>query len=192
MAGGGVSDEDNREICKAFSLRELEDAVREMKNDTASRPDGFSLTVFKEFWDFVKMDILEMLNKLHMGELDLATLNYGVLALIPKIKGVVKIKQYQPICLLNVVYKIITKVLTRRLMNVASKIISESQTTFIPGRHILDRALILHEVLHQLKITKHKGIVPKLDFEKAYDKVNWKFLVEVLNMKGFAGKWISG
>ena len=57
---------------------------------------------------------------------------------------------------------------------------------------ILDRALILHEVLHQLKITKHKGIVPKLDFEKAYDKVNWKFLVEVLNMKGFAGKWISG
>jgi hypothetical protein len=84
----------------------------------------------------------------------------------------VTIKQYRPICLLNVIYKIITKVLTRRLTKVATKIISENQTAFIPGRHILDGALILHEALHQLKVTKKKGIILKLDLEKAYDKVN--------------------
>lgn len=56
-----------------------------------------------------KLDILEMLSKLHKGEPDLARLNYGVISLIPKIKGAVNIKQFRPICLLNVIYKIITK-----------------------------------------------------------------------------------
>jgi hypothetical protein len=76
--------------------------------------------------------------------------------LLPKIKEANQIKQHRPICLLNVIYKIITKVLTIRLNVVISKMISVTQTTFIPGHFILDGVLI----------------VLKLDFEKAYDKVN--------------------
>ena len=138
-----------------------------------------------------KHDILEMLSKLHRGELDLARLNYGVITLIPKIKGAVNIKQFRPICLLNVIYKIITKVLTLRLTPVAAKVIGESQTAFIPGRHILDGVLILHEVLHELRSKKKQGIILKLDFEKAYDKVSWSFLTEVLTKKNFPEKWNS-
>ena len=73
----------------------------------------------------------------------------------------------------------------------ASKVISEAQTTFIPGRFILDGVLIVHEVLHELRVKKKEGIVLKLDFEKAYDKVNWSFLRDVLLRKNFSEKWID-
>jgi len=132
-----------------------------------------------------------MLNNLHKEDLNLARLNFGVITLIPKVKGATNIKQFRPICLLNVVYKIITKVLTARLTKVATKVIGENQTAFVPGRFILDGVVILHEVLHELRRKKKQGIILKLDFEKTYDKVRWSFLQEVLERKHFASKWIG-
>jgi hypothetical protein len=118
------------------------------------------------------------------GKLELFRLNYGILTLIPKVKGATNIKQYRPICLLNVVYKIITKTLTLRLNNIADKIISPTQSAFVLGRYILDGVVVIHEVLHELAKSKQSGIILKLDFEKAYDKVRWYFLEEVLAKKG--------
>ena len=89
------------------------------------------------------------------------------------------------------IYKIITKVLTLRLTKIAGRIISSNQTAFIPGRNILDGVVILQEVLHKLRVKKQQGIVLKLDFEKAYDMVDWSFLEEVLIRKGFSATWIS-
>jgi hypothetical protein len=66
-----------------------------------------------------------------------------------------------------------------------------AHTAFIPGRYILDGVLIIHEILHELRVRKKKGIVLKLDFEKAYDKVNWSFLHDVLRRKKFDTKWIE-
>jgi hypothetical protein len=53
----------------------------------------------------------------------------------------------------------------------------------------LEGVVILHETLHELHRKKHKGLILKLDFEKAYNKVHWSFLQQVLRMKGFSGKW---
>jgi hypothetical protein len=61
-----------------------------------------------------------------------------------------------------------------------------NQTAFIPERNIHDGVVVLHEILHDLKASKKSGIVVKLDFEKAYDKIHWKFLFEVLQRKGFS------
>jgi hypothetical protein len=91
---------------------------------------------------------------------------------------------------LNIDYKWFTKVLTTRLTPFADKLISRSQTTFIPGRFILEGVVILHEILHDFRVSKSKGIILKLDFEKAYDKVNWGFLVEVLKQKKIPETWI--
>jgi hypothetical protein len=89
-----------------------------------------------------------------MGNLDITRLNYGVITLIPKVKDVNNVKQYMPICLLNVSFKIFTKLLMGRLTNYANKLISQSQTAFIRGRHIVDRVVILHETMHELKIER--------------------------------------
>jgi hypothetical protein len=69
-------------------------------------------------------------------------------------------------------YKWFTKVLTRRLTAVAEPIISKTQTAFLPGRNILEGVFILHETLHEMRRKNIKGIIMKLDFEKAYDKVS--------------------
>jgi type VI protein secretion system component Hcp len=66
-----------------------------------------------------------------------------------------------------------------------------TQTTFIPGRNILEGVVILHEAMHELRRKKQKRVVLKLDFEKAYDKISWHFLLEVLERKKFPKKWIK-
>ena len=70
------------------------------------------------------------------------------------------------------------------------RVISRNQTAFIPERLILDGVVILQEVLHDLKSSKKEGIILKLDFEKAYDRVSWNFLEEVLLKKGFSFTWV--
>jgi hypothetical protein len=119
----------------------------------------------------------------------LKRLNYGTIVLIPKVQEVVTIKQFRQICLLNIFYKMFTKVLASRLMEVVGDIISETQTTFIKGRNILEGVLVLHEVIHELQVKHVSGILLKIDFEKVYDKVNWEFMKEVLVLKGFPGRW---
>ena len=116
-----------------------------------------------------------MLDRLYDGQLELCRLNYRVIILLPKVKPTTSVKQFRPICLLNVIYKIITKTLTIRLSTVVGRVVSKFQTTFIPRRNILEGVVILQEVMHELRATKTSGVIIKLDFEKAYDRVNWIF-----------------
>ena len=59
----------------------------------------------------------------------------------------------------------------------------------MPGRHILEGVVVLHETIHELQRKKMDGVIFKIDFEKAYDKVKWPFLQQALRMKGFAQEW---
>jgi hypothetical protein len=146
-------------------------------------PDGLPVGFYREFWQEIKLIVLEMFQDLYRGELNLSRLNFGMISMIPKIKEANTIKQYRPICILNVAYKWFSKVFTMRLTPFADKVISENQTAFIPGRYILEGVIILHETLHELRVKKMQGVILKLDFEKAYDKVRWSFMIEVLRKK---------
>ena len=117
-----------------------------------------------------------MFHDLHNGDLPLLSLNFGVITLLPKTQEASKIQQYRPICLLKVSFKIFTKVATFRVNSVADNIISPSQTAFMRGRNILEGVVILHETVHELHRKNQSGVIFKIDFEKAYDKVRWNFL----------------
>jgi hypothetical protein len=104
--------------------------------------------------------------------------------------GADSIKQYRPIALINVLFKFVSKAMATRLSPIAHRIIAPSQTAFIKGRLILDGALSLHEIIHELKSRKSEAILLKLDFEKAFDRVHWLFLREVLTRKGFESGFI--
>ena len=99
---------------------------------------------------------MALLQEFHNGNLPLRSLNFGMIILLPKCSEAIKIQQYRPICLLNVSFKIVTKVATNRLYNVVQKVISSSQTVFLPGRNILEGVVILHETLYKLKRKKKK------------------------------------
>jgi hypothetical protein len=104
--------------------------------------------------------------------------------------GAESIKQFRPIALINVIFKFVSKAVANRLSPVANKVIAPNQTTFIKGRPILDGALSLHEIIHEIKVRKSQAILLKIDFEKAYDRVNWLFLQEVLIRKGFKNGFV--
>jgi hypothetical protein len=126
--------------------------------------------------EVIKDNILAIFKDFHAEQLDIKRMNFGVITLVPKVKEANVIKQYRPICLLNVDYKWITKALTNRLTPVAKEIIGKNQTGFIKGKNILEGVVMLHEVLHELRKNKGHGLILKIDFKKAYDRVRWHFL----------------
>ena len=74
---------------------------------------------------------------------------------------------------------------------VADRLVDTNQSVFIKGRYILESVVVAHETVHSLHSKKAPGCILKLDYEKAYDRVNWEFLFEVLERRGFCGKWIN-
>jgi hypothetical protein len=104
----------------------------------APGPDGFLAEFYQVFWGVIKDDLLAMFHDFHKDSLDLFSLNFGIITLIPKIENATKIQQYRPICVLNVSFKIFTKVGTNRLNKVARTVVSPTQTTFMPGRNIIE------------------------------------------------------
>ena len=110
-----------------------------------------------------------------------------LIVLIPKVDNPKHLKQFRPISLCNVVYKIITKVLVNRVRPFLHEIVSPLQGSFIPGRGTSDNIIITQEVIHSMHQMKgRKGAVAfKIDLEKAYDRVNWDFLRQTLIDFGF-------
>ncbi|XP_071725720.1 uncharacterized protein [Rutidosis leptorrhynchoides] len=98
---------------------------------------------------------------------------------------------YRPISLIGSFYKIIAKVLANRLKKVMPKLVGSEQSAFSKGRIILDSILIANEVIDNLKARKHKSLVFKADFEKAFDSVNRIYLLGILRLMGFGERWIA-
>jgi mannosylglycoprotein endo-beta-mannosidase len=183
--GQCASQEDNDSLIRSFLPEELDQVLKETKTNTAPGPDGFPVIFFKSFWSLVKPLVLQLLNGFALGVIDISRLNFGILSLIPKVPGADDIKQFRPIALINVIFKLVSKAYAIRLAPIAHRVISTSQSAFIKGRLIHEGALALHEIVHELKIKKTRAVILKLDFEKAYDRVSWAFLRDVLVCKGF-------
>jgi hypothetical protein len=160
-----------------------------MDRNTAPSLDHFPIEFYQHCWGFIKNDLVALFHDLYNVKLDIGRFNYGIITLHPKTKEANNIKQYKPICLLNVIYKVFTKTLMLRLEKVMGRIINKSQSGFLKIRNIMDGIMALHEILHDTRIKKKDGLVLKLDFEKAYDKLNWDFLFECLKQRGFCAKW---
>ena len=137
-----------------------------MDHNKAPGPDGFPAKFYQVFWDLIKDDLMAMFVDFHNGTLPLYSLNFGIITLLPKKDNTVQIQQYRPICLLNVSFKIFTKVSVNRLMQVADKIIRPTQSAFMSGRYILEGVVILYETLHELHKIKMNGVILKLVSKK--------------------------
>ncbi|WVZ95943.1 hypothetical protein U9M48_041644 [Paspalum notatum var. saurae] len=160
-------------LTRKFEEEEVRRAIFQMETNKAPGLDGFPPEFYQVFWNIIKNYLMTLFEDFHEGMLNINSLNFGTIILLPKSVDAKQIRQYRPICLLNVSFKIFTKVATNRISQVAQKIIRPSQTAFLPGRYIMEGAVILHETLHELHKKKENGVIFKIDFWKAYDKVKY-------------------
>ena len=108
-------------------------------------------------------------------------------------KGPVTPKDYRPVSLCNVRYKVVTKILVNRLKRALPLLISPEQSAFVQGRVITDNVLLAKQVLHSMGSRRERRslMALKLDMERAYDEMRWAFIAAVMNKFGFAKKFID-
>jgi hypothetical protein len=183
-----VSEEANSLILP-FGEDEVLEAVRCMSGDKAPGPDGFTMAFYQACWGVVKMDVMRVMHYFHQYGTFAKSLNATFVVLIPKKAGAIEMKDFRPISLVGSMYKIISKVLTNQLKGVLGGLLSQSQNAFIQGRQILDSVLIASECVDSRVRDGTPGVLCKLDLEKAYDHVNWDFLLALLHRCGFPETW---
>jgi hypothetical protein len=173
---------------------EVYDALRQMAPLKAPGPDGYTADFYLQHWETVGPEVcaavIHFFNSNHMS----IEMNKTHIALIPKNSNPSNVTHFRPISLCNVIYKIISKVLANRMKAVLPHVISPNQSAFIPGRLITDNILAAYETLHTMHTSMWSrvgfmGI--KLDMSKAYDRVEWGFLEEVMKKMGFPERWIA-
>jgi hypothetical protein len=133
-----VSQEENEALIAPFTEKEVKEAIFQMKHNEASGPDGFQVEFYPVFWEIIKGDLMALFNDFHEGRLPLHSLNFGIITHLPKQQEATHIRQYHPICLLNISFKIFTKVVVNRMSGIVEKLINPTQTAFIPGRNIME------------------------------------------------------
>jgi hypothetical protein len=167
-----ISTKDNEKFIAVFTEKEVKEAIFKMKHNKAPRPNDFPAEFYQIFWKTIKGDLMALFKDFHEGNLPLFILYFGIITLLLKQKEATHIRQFHPIFLLNVSFKIFIKVVVNRMTGIAEKLISPSQTTFIPGRNIMEGVVMLHETIQELHRKKMNDAILKLDSEKACDKIN--------------------
>ena len=122
-----------------------------------------------------------------------AGINDTAIVLIPKVNSPADLKDFRPISLCNVVYKIIAKSLANRLKPHLPDYIDPAQQAFIEGRRISDNIIIAQEITHSfaLKSWEYHAFMLKIDLAKAFDRLEWNFIVSALSRKGLHGHFIN-
>lgn len=137
------------------------------------------------------MDVMAVVSEFQKRPWNVKCFNSTYLVLIPKKENAESLNDYRPTSLLNGIYKIITKALANRLRGVVGRLIDNNQSAFLKGTSILDNYMAAYECIHEQKIRRKQCFLFKIDFEKAYDRVNWKCLFRILQLMWFEEQWIE-
>lgn len=149
------------------------------------------MVCFQKCWKIFKSDIMQFFKDFHRHAKLVKGISSSFITLIPKKDYPVTLLDYRPISLIGSMYKILTKVLANKMKKVLPRVVSSVQSAFLKGRNILDGVLIANEVVEWWKMSHKQGVILKLDFQKAYDSVNWEFLLHMLQNFGFGSRFVG-
>lgn len=156
--------------------------------------DGLRAIFYHKFWNKLGSSLYRFVIDFLDGRFTSEEVNMTNIVLIPTVDQPEKVSQFRSICLCNVCYKVASKALTNILKGIIYSTVSVNQSAFITRRLISDNVTVAQEIIHFLH-NKRQGKVGnfalKLDMSKAYDKVEWSFIREIMEKLGFKGKFID-
>ena len=177
-----LTNDDRNKIQGKLTLNEVSMALKNMKNDKTPGIDGFPADFFKIFWIKLKYFVLRSLNQSYDNTKMSVTLRTGLITCLPKPnKPRELLKNWRPITLLNVIYKIASSAIANRLKHVLNSLISDTQTGFLDGRYIGESTRLVYDIMESSEKFNLDGLLVLIDFEKAFDSVSWNFIYKTLN-----------
>ena len=188
--------EDDREKCEGLlTYEECKKSLETFQNEKSPGEDGFTVEFYKCFFELLGTDLVASLNAAYeLGELSISQ-RRGVITLLPKEDGPLSaLSNWRPITLLNTDYKIASKAIAKRLETVLSSLVHTDQTGFIKERYIGENIRLINDVMEHTRIEKKGGILISLDFNKAFDSLEWPLITKVLNTFNFGTslrKWVT-
>ena len=175
-----------------ISDKEVLNCLKKMSNNKAPGLDGWPAEFFKLFWSDLSVFIVRAINNCYRdNELSLS-ISRGIVTLIPKQgKDRKDIKNWRPITLLSVIYKLISGCINNRLKTCLPALINSDQTGFLPGRYIGENIRLLYDLMFYTEKNNIPGLLLSIDFEKAFDSLNHNFIWQVLHAFGFGQSLIK-
>ena len=169
---------------------ECQCVLNSFKKSKTPGTDGLTVEFYKKFWNLLKSPLVNSLNRSYIeGQLSYSQ-RQAVITLIDKKKDRTLLKNWRPISLLNVDYKIASKTIAERFKQFLPKLINNSQVGYVQGRYITENIRTAIDIMHFAKQKHLPGIFVNIDFQKAFDSINWVFLEEVLIKFNFGASFI--
>lgn len=175
-----------------ISIDELTQAVKSMPNGKSPGFDGLPVELYKILWSRISDIFHKAINLcIQRGEL-MTSARKGVITLVPKKdRNLAFIKNWRPITLLNVEYKIIAKALASRIKNVLPDIIDAEQTRFMAGRSIFENIRSAIEVIEYSLTLNEPNILMSIDYEKCFDLIEHRSIWGTMKQLNFGDKFIA-
>ena len=184
---------DEKEKCEGLLTKaECLQALKSMKPGKTPGSDGLPIEFYKVFWNEISDCLLNAINYAYIEGKFSISQRRGIIKLIPKKDAEPYfVKNWRPITLLNSDYKIAAKAIANRLQNVLPKLIDSDQTGFLKGRFIGENIRLIDGLINHTAARNIPGLLMFLDFEKAFDTVEWSFIWKTLSSFNFGTSLIN-
>lgn len=172
---------------------EIQRALNSLGPNKSPGPDGFNAKIIQENWDLFGPAVIEEVDRFFKENRMPGYVARSNLNLIPKTENASKVTEFRPISVCNVLYKVNSKLIAKRIRPFISSLISNCQSAFVPGRDISENVILLREVLHSFKSNDYKNseFCLKVDLSKAFDRMNWDYLESLLPLYDFPTRLVS-
>ncbi|XP_028549034.1 uncharacterized protein LOC114579204 [Dendrobium catenatum] len=192
LAGNLIPAHITSSLLAPVTMEEIKNIVFTGNSNTAPGPDGYTFDFYKSTWSVIQLQLFRAVTSFFNTGYMPNQVKATVIALVPKKPHANNVKNYRPIALCNVLYKIIAKIIANRMKLVMPLIIHSSQGGFIHKRIISDNILLAADILGTFNIKdKHKYLCAKFDITKSFDTVSRDFLYKLLEAKGFPNMFIN-
>jgi hypothetical protein len=175
------------------TITEVHQIVKSMRSNATPGPDGLNVAFYKSSWTLVKHDVYKVVTDFYTHATISPDINKTFISLIPKKIQPLVPHDYRSIGICKAIYKIISKSTDNRVKDHLPDYIHQAQTAFIANKHISSNVIITQEIIHSfnLKSWQDQAFLLKLNLAKAFDRIEWSFIVTALHRIGFNNHFIN-